>query len=788
MITKSRLPEAHGALHVLLSEAFTSDEFKREVLGAIARRDPRLVCSDLLPPSENTPLAAYFDRAIELFERQNSIPLLFEAVLRARTYRADQIVDVGQLWGLDLRERAKRACAGATAAPALPVNATAGEKARRAAVDRLEQLSLMADSPSYEEMRERKSEKNRLAQEIKQDLQPKAGDVVAGTVLEKMLDCGTFGQVWLSHVEGDPTQRRATKIFFLDLLGQGRRLHHFRRGCLAMYVLQLVRSKSRPAAIVQSYEVSADTLAFSMEYLPGGNLASVPLQTWSLDDKLRAFRRICEAIAFVHRLGIIHRDICPNNIVLDEHGDPVVTDLDIADAEFFADGKLSFSAGTRLYASPEQLGGKARGEPVDDVYSLARLLHFMLLGEDPPMSADPAYEASLARLPAALAAVIRRATGPAVEDRYHTADALRMAVDQAHAAQTERIARPASPVQRWNVPTNLQCLMSPWVGASLPNLMPPWLSSPTSPIAAASASTEVGHARTGGEAAPAATASLSAIPVARVVRTPVTGRANGRRSRRAIGFSLLLMSMVALAFFVTVKALGDEDGSSMVEAGAAAEDTGPTQVASPEHVEVPVDSGEDMASTVEGPWPPVANDGDPEPGPVGRGKESVPKTPKRRARDGTADSGKHEPPRIVEPEPDKKITLPPSPPIVIEPDTAAYQALTLDSARESTRDVATKLDACRVRLDPQLMDATFSFLESDDGESMFLALEPDLSSHRLARTTACVGNVMREMKFNYRAPDESLPRRRFRLHLGTCVSRDGKCDWRIESEYHGNGH
>lgn len=122
-----------------------------------------------------------------------------------------------------------------------------------------------------------------------------------------------------------------------------------------------------------------------MEYVPGGDLKALIDERGSLpnDELARLGADVSAGLAHAHERGVIHRDIKPHNILLDERGYPKLTDFGIARALDATQATQTGSyLGTALYSSPEQLRGE-RVTPKSDVYSLGIALYQAATGQAP---------------------------------------------------------------------------------------------------------------------------------------------------------------------------------------------------------------------------------------------------------------------------------------------------------------------------------------------------------------------------------------------------------------------
>jgi serine/threonine protein kinase len=124
-----------------------------------------------------------------------------------------------------------------------------------------------------------------------------------------------------------------------------------------------------------------------MEFVPGDDLLRYSdAGRASLNERLRLFHRVCEAVQYAHQNFIVHRDLKPSNILVTPEGDPKLLDFGVAkllSADDGADETALFGAMlTPQYSSPEHVRGE-RITTASDVYSLGVVLYELLCGSRP---------------------------------------------------------------------------------------------------------------------------------------------------------------------------------------------------------------------------------------------------------------------------------------------------------------------------------------------------------------------------------------------------------------------
>ncbi len=296
---------------------------------------------------------------------------------------------------------------------------------------------------------------------------------------------------WPSLNFSDPAQRRFGDYELLAELGRGGMGVVYRARQLSLDRVVAVKfiaaglsdlhqvtrfvGEARAAArlvhpnIVPVFEVgSIDEIHyFSMPLIEGESLAQVlergPLPTAEL---LRVILRVCEAVDYAHRLGLLHLDLKPANVLIDARGEPLIADFGLAR---HMDDKGAVEAqevsGTPSFMAPEQILIKQyRLTAATDLYALGALLYRCLGGISPhgEGGSDELIRRALAgrirplreldpKISADLAAVCERCLSLEPRDRYPSVRALIDDLRRVEAGLPVSVRRPGwvERVQRW---------------------------------------------------------------------------------------------------------------------------------------------------------------------------------------------------------------------------------------------------------------------------------------------------------------------------------------------------
>src|ERR671915_1836648 len=265
--------------------------------------------------------------------------------------------------------------------------------------------------------------------------------------LEEKVGSGGMSSVYRAF---DPTLERlvAIKLMHRDISSDPDQLERFRREARAVARL----NHPHVVTVIDAGEdEGAPYIVF--EYVEGE----------TLKERIRRLGRlpVPEAVAYAIEIGralecahsnkLVHRDVKPQNVLIDSEGRAKVTDFGIArslEAEgLTATGRV---LGTTDYVSPEQALGE-QVTPQSDLYSLGICLYEMLTG-DVPFKADsqvavamkhvreqmPDVQARRPQISAALAAVVERSTAKEMRNRYATAEEMVAELEQALAIEVAR--------------------------------------------------------------------------------------------------------------------------------------------------------------------------------------------------------------------------------------------------------------------------------------------------------------------------------------------------------------
>ncbi|WP_151729211.1 serine/threonine-protein kinase [Thermogemmatispora aurantia] len=248
--------------------------------------------------------------------------------------------------------------------------------------------------------------------------------------LVRRIDVGGMGEVYLARQRTAFGREVAIKIMRPDLVHDPIARRRFLREAE-------VNAHLKHEHILSLIEFGEEQgrLFFVTPYIEGGTLAQrLQHGPLPLSEVYSLFTALVQAVAYIHRRGVIHRDLKPSNVLLDRNNDGKVyvrlIDFGIATIQGqHADAPLTLpgnEVGTLAYMAPERLQGVAAVS--NDIYSLGVILYQMLTGQ------LPSQEQPRVQLPKPLAYVVERATAERPEERFSSAEELLAAFEQAYRA------------------------------------------------------------------------------------------------------------------------------------------------------------------------------------------------------------------------------------------------------------------------------------------------------------------------------------------------------------------
>ena len=353
------------------------------------------------------------------------------------------------------------------------------------------------------------------------------------------------------------------EVYCADDVQLGRRvavkLLHERFALDEEFVERFRREASSAASLSHANIVSVydrgewgGTYYIAMEYLDGRSLDSIVREEAPLppDHAIELTEQVLRAARFAHRRGVVHRDLKPHNVIVDEEGRVKVTDFGIAQAGASEITQTGSIMGTARYLSPEQ----AQGLPVSprsDLYSIGVMLYELLTGTVPfegesvvaialrHLSEPPRPPSSLVpSISPSLDAIVLRALAKSPEERFADADEFLAALD----GERARLR---------NDPTSQTAALAPVV---LPAAaFPPGSVAPAHPATyTTQAITPITGAHGHSAAAWWSPANTGQIPPGSVVLPPGSAPARRRRSWPWVVLGLLALAAAAVAVVLLV--------------------------------------------------------------------------------------------------------------------------------------------------------------------------------------------------------------------------------------------
>jgi serine/threonine protein kinase len=284
------------------------------------------------------------------------------------------------------------------------------------------------------------------------------------TLVRRLDDSGGQATVHLGRSDTAPHREAAIKIYH-SALRSSRDRHRFQREVDAMERL------AGDPHIIDVYDIGVlpnGQAYLVMRLCSGGSLATLLTERGPMSPGAVASigETMAETLDRAHRMGVLHRDIKPHNILLADDGSPVLADFGIVALRQTDFAMTATGRWTAAYAAPELFRDKPASVRTD-VYGLAATLYTLLAGRPPHHDRwkDPSPAELLSRrsgppdnvdgVPQALMSVVKKALSPAPEERYATAGAFAAALRESapvSVAETPASVAEGKPVETPRIP------------------------------------------------------------------------------------------------------------------------------------------------------------------------------------------------------------------------------------------------------------------------------------------------------------------------------------------------
>ncbi len=245
---------------------------------------------------------------------------------------------------------------------------------------------------------------------------PKQVVEVAGIEIETQIGRGGMGAVYLGR-QVSLDREVAVKVLASELADDPQFLERLEREARVM-----ARLRHPNIVAVHDFQRTEEGAAIVMEFVEGGSLREKLLKHPNglpVTEALRILRQIAAGLEAAHASGVIHRDMKPENVLMDADGTARVTDFGLALPLHEGTTRLTLSGtavGTVDYMAPEQFRG-AEADARLDVFALGVLAYELLTGKTPRGSFDAPHRLR-AEIPVPISAAVMKALRPDAEERF----------------------------------------------------------------------------------------------------------------------------------------------------------------------------------------------------------------------------------------------------------------------------------------------------------------------------------------------------------------------------------